>query len=41
MLKKAVQQGHSELGYVENLNDARTKLASLFQQLANLPSVHL
>ena len=40
MLKKAVQQGRSErrpeaypLGYVEDLNDARTKLAGFFSIL--------
>jgi len=40
MLKKAVQQGRSErradaypLGYVEGLNDARTKLADFFSIL--------
>jgi hypothetical protein len=40
MLKKAVQQGRSErrpeaypLGYVEDLNDARTPLADFFSIL--------
>jgi hypothetical protein len=40
MLKKAVQQGHSErrpeaypLGYVEDLNDARTMLVDFFSIL--------
>jgi hypothetical protein len=40
MLKKAVQQGRSErrteaytLGYVEDLSDARTKLADFFSIL--------
>jgi hypothetical protein len=40
MLKKAVQQGRSErrpeaypLGYVEDLNDARTMLAGFFSIL--------
>ena len=40
MLKKAAQQGRSErradaypLGYVEGLNDARTKLADFFSTL--------
>jgi len=40
MLKKAAQQGRSErradaypLGYVEGLNDARTKLADFFSIL--------
>ena len=40
MLKKSVQQGRSEreaeaypLGYVEDLNDARTKLADFFSIL--------
>ena len=40
MLKKSVQQGRSEfrpstypLGYVEGLNDARTKLAGFFSFL--------
>jgi hypothetical protein len=43
MLKKFVQQGRSErrpeaypLGYVEGLNDARTKLADFFSILLNL-----
>ena len=40
MIKKVVQQGRSErraeaypLGYVEGLNDARTKLAGFFSIL--------
>jgi len=42
LFKKAVQQGRSErrpeaypLGYVEGLNDARTKLADFFNSLLN------
>jgi hypothetical protein len=43
MLKKAVQQGRSErraeaypLGYVEDLNDARTLLADFFSILVRV-----
>jgi hypothetical protein len=45
LLKKAVQQGRSEcrpeaypLGYVEDLNDARTKLADFFSSLLGKPT---
>ena len=45
MLKKAVQQGHSErrpaaypLEYVEDLNDARTPLADFFSILLESPT---
>ena len=45
MLKKSVQQGRSKrraeaypLGYVEGLNDARTKLAEFFSTLLEVES---
>jgi hypothetical protein len=45
LLKKAIQQGRSEcrpeaypLGYVEDLNDARTKLADFFSSLLEKPT---